>query len=75
MFMAGECSLHFTCRPVNSPAIEIIRRDLKILAFISGHKVIIICVVILHMTHLVQHNIHYNNSILQKLGIMLLINK
>lgn len=47
------CSLPFTCSPIKSPVLKIIRRNLKILAFISGHEVITISVVILYMIHLV----------------------
>jgi hypothetical protein len=35
----------FTCRPVNSNVIKITRRDLKLLTFISGHKIIFITAV------------------------------
>jgi hypothetical protein len=67
--------LPFIWRPVNSTIINIIRRDLKILTFISWYKVIIIAVVIfIHdiscmLSYVLwQRNIHYRNYRLPILG-------
>jgi hypothetical protein len=40
-YSSSLCSLPSTCRPVNCTVIKIIRMDLKILTFISGHKGIV----------------------------------
>jgi hypothetical protein len=72
--MPGEClmkkeplfftslSSSFHLQSYKSPFIKIIKMVLKILTFISDHKVINISVVILYMPHLVHSLDEHNNS-------------